>query len=665
MKRLFFALTVLLIVSGFFLPPALALSTPVPAGTPARQAEPLRVGLVLNSGGSVDDGGFNQSAYEALLRLETEMDATIAFTPSLDVADYATNIAFYADQSYNVIVTIGFDMAESTAEAAALYPDTHFIGVDQFQGADLPNLTGLIFPEDEAGFLAGVLAAGLTQTNVVRGVFGAAIPPVEAFHNGFISGVEWAAGELGKTIDVEGTFNPAGIEVAFAQPSWGRDTAGFMLNEENADVIFAAAGETGNGALIETASTTSDDFPRFCIGVDTDQWFTVPEARPCLASSAQKLITDGVVSLVQAYVDGTIPSGNFLGDVALADFHDFDSAVPDEIKDLLQRAETGLKTNSILTCHNLDLTGLRIGLVTDVGYLRDGGFNESTWNGVLQAERCGAEVDFIETQDTADYATNITEFAEQGFNIIIVVGFNLQEATLAAAQAYPDIHFFGVDHFYEEPYLPNATALIFAEDQAGFLAGVLAARLSQSKVVAAVLGSDIIAPVVAFKEGFELGVQYADPEILVISTYHPGGVPEAFEDPQWGATTARQALDQGADVVFAAAGRTGNGALLEVAAATTPDVPLFCIGVDTDQWLTVPEAQPCLVSSAQKILDGGIASMIVAYHNGTLAGGNFKWVVGLASFHDFEAVIPTDVQAELSSLATALATGQLETGYGQ
>ena len=126
-------------------------------------------------------------------------------------------------------------------------------------------------------------------------------------------------------------------------------------------------------------------------------------------------------------------------------------------------------------------------------------------------------------------------------------------------------------------------ALSFSEDQAGFQAGALAALLTESNTIAAVLGTDLVPPVVAFKEGYEGGAKYINPDINLISTYHPGGMDVAFTDPEWGATTAKQAVDQGADVVFGAGGKTGNGALIEVAGVDGA----YCIGVDSDQWETV------------------------------------------------------------------------------
>lgn len=310
---------------------------------------------------------------------------------------------------------------------------------------------------------------------------------------------------------------------------------------------------------------------------------------------------------------------------------------------------------------------IRIGLVTDVGRVNDRSFNQSAWEGVLQA--CaqlglaeGEDCRYIETQDPADYGDNIQQFIEGGFNIIVSVGFALGEATATAAQENPDIMFIGVDQFQGET-VPNLTGLVFNEDQSGFLAGALAAQLSQTGQIAAVLGTDLVPPVVAFGVGFELGAQYINPDIAVSTTYHPGGLDQAFVDPEWGAATARQALDQGADVIFGAGGLTGNGALQEVATADGAGESVFCIGVDTDQWETLEAAHPCLVSSAMKLITPGVIELITMANEGNFPGGNYFGGAGLAPFHDFEDVVPQEVKDSLIEIDSALKDGSLETGY--
>ena len=308
-------------------------------------------------------------------------------------------------------------------------------------------------------------------------------------------------------------------------------------------------------------------------------------------------------------------------------------------------------------CASADV--LCVGLVTDVGEIDDKSFNQSAWEGVqMAASELGAQVEYIETQDAKDYLTNISLFADNGYDIIVTVGFALGEATVEAAGQYPDIKFIGVDQF-QGATVDNVAGLIFPEDKSGFLAGALAGMLTQSGTIAAVLGTDLVPPVVAFKEGYEAGARYVNYDINLISTYHPGGLDVAFTDPEWGASTARQAIDLGADVVFGAGGKTGNGALIEVAGTEG----LYCIGVDTDQWETVPEAHPCLVSSAMKLITPGVFGIIQSVVDGSYAGGNVIGDVGLAPFHDFDSSVPQDIKDRLESIRGLLESDAISTGY--
>lgn len=300
-------------------------------------------------------------------------------------------------------------------------------------------------------------------------------------------------------------------------------------------------------------------------------------------------------------------------------------------------------------------TMLCIGLVTDVGEIDDKSFNQSAWEGVQQsAEALGATINYVETADAKDYMSNIELFTNEDYDVIVTVGYALGEATIEAAQTYPDIDFIGVDQTGDET-VPNFTGLLFEEDKSGFLAGVLAGMLTQTDTVAAVLGTDIIPAVVLFKEGYEAGAVWANPDVNVISTYHPGGLDVAFTDPEWGATTAAQAIENGADVIFGAGGKTGNGALIEVAGHEG----LYCIGVDDDQWNTVPEAHSCLITSAMKLIKESVVALIGMSVDGTFPGGTYYGSVGLASFHDFEAVVTQDILDKIEEARLGLEDGSI------
>jgi len=303
----------------------------------------------------------------------------------------------------------------------------------------------------------------------------------------------------------------------------------------------------------------------------------------------------------------------------------------------------------------------KIGLVTDVGRVNDRTFNQSAWEGVQDAAtELGVEPKYIETKAATDYLDNIRQFTDEGYDVIVTVGYALGDATLQMAAEYPDIMFIGVDQFQAE-VVPNVAGLVFHEDHAGYLAGVLAANLTKSGTIGGVFGTDLIPAVVAFREGYEAGAKSVKSDINIISAYHPGEIAQAFTDPEWGAATAAQAIDGGADVVFAAGGQTGNGALEE----TATHEGYYCIGVDTDQWETLPGAHPCLVTSAIKSVRGGVRDLILAAADGSFEGGQVYGDAGLAPYHDFEDQLPAELKSELEALAAGLADGSVSTGYGQ
>lgn len=304
---------------------------------------------------------------------------------------------------------------------------------------------------------------------------------------------------------------------------------------------------------------------------------------------------------------------------------------------------------------------LCVGLVTDVGEIDDKSFNQSAWAAVQQAQTdLNAVINYVETKDAKDYAANMQLFIDKKYDIIVTVGFALGTATTEVAKANPTVKFIGVDQGQWTETVPNVIGLIFHEDQSGFLAGALAAQMTKTGTIAGVFGTDLVPPVVAFKEGYEAGARYINPSINIISTYHPGGLDVAFTDPEWGATTAAQAIQNGADVVFGAGGKTGNGALIEVAS----HAGLFCIGVDSDQWETVPEAHPCLLSSAMKLITPGLFDLIKAAKDGTFNAGNAYGAAGLAPYHDFDSVIPQAVKDKITQIANGLKDGSITTGYG-
>jgi len=300
-----------------------------------------------------------------------------------------------------------------------------------------------------------------------------------------------------------------------------------------------------------------------------------------------------------------------------------------------------------------------VGLVTDVGKIDDKSFNQSTWEGVKQAEKdLKAVVQYIETTDAKDYAKNIATFADAKYDVIVTVGFALGEATVAAAKTYPDVKFIGVDQDQFAETVPNVAGLIFPEDNAGFLVGALAAQMTKTGKIGAVLGTDLVPPVWRFGEGYRAGALYINPNIEVNTVYHSDvGFDKTFSDPEWGKTTAISMIDKGVDIIFGAGGKTGNGALLGAA-----EKGVYCIGVDTDQYYTVPEAQKFLLSSAMKLLAPGTFDLIKLAKEGNFPAGNFTGQAGYAPFHDLDSAVPAEVKAKMEEIDKALKDGSLKTG---
>ena len=303
-----------------------------------------------------------------------------------------------------------------------------------------------------------------------------------------------------------------------------------------------------------------------------------------------------------------------------------------------------------------------VGLVTDVGKINDKSFNQSAWEGVQKAEKeLGAVVQYIETADAKDYAKNIATFADEGYDVIVTVGFNLTADTRAAGGTYPNVKFIGVDQDQYEGAITNVAGLIFPEDNAGFLVGALAAMLSKSNKIGAVCGTDAVPPVWRFGEGYKAGAAYADgmkgtaTEVFVV--YHSDvGFDKTFTDPEWGAATAKSMMDQGADAIFGCGGITGNGAITAAAQAGA-----YAIGVDTDQYLTLPEAAPRMLSSAMKLITPGVFDLIKAAQEGNFPVGNFFGAAGYAPFHDLDSAVPADVKAEMEKINAGLLDGSIKT----
>ena len=247
--------------------------------------------------GKVDDRTFNQYAYEGMQAAKECFGFETSYIETASEADYAKNIDTALDGDPDALVTVGFLLATDTLAAAQANPDTDFIGVDQFQTEFPDNYTGILFNEDEGGYLAGVLAASLSKSGIIGVVGGREdVPPVVKLVNGY----EMGAKSVNPDIRVLKIYNES-----FTAPDKGASDAQQFIGE-GADVIFGAGGKTGSGGV---AAATSQGV--WGIGVDQDEYFTTfnggqAPGSEYLASSAVKRVDLGVFNEIVAGSEGRV-----------------------------------------------------------------------------------------------------------------------------------------------------------------------------------------------------------------------------------------------------------------------------------------------------------------------------------------------------------------------
>ncbi len=271
-----------------------------------------------------------------------------------------------------------------------------------------------------------------------------------------------------------------------------------------------------------------------------------------------------------------------------------------------------------------------VAVVTDVGTIDDHNFNQYSYEGAqLGAHNIGAaDPAYVVPKDASEYASDIQTFIDQGANLIVTVGFNLNSDTLIKAKANPNVWFIGVDQSAcvdatgapdstfacagdASQLLPNFVGLQYQEDQAGYLAGIVAGSITKNNTVAAIGGTNLVPAVVRYIQGFELGAQSVNKKVKVDTAYvATDNFTDAFNNPGLGTTYADQFIStNNPDVIFQVAGKTGNGILQSACAHN-----LYGIGVDVDQYLSLNAATDstysCIVTSAEKHLSSSVSAVI-------------------------------------------------------
>ena len=267
------------------------------AAPSALAADTVKIGMVTDVGG-VNDKSFNQTSWEGLQALAAEDDTfEVAYLESKTDADYQTNINTFIDEEYDLIICVGYMLADATREAAEDNPDQLFAIIDD-SSIDLPNVACLMFAQEQASYLVGLVAGSVTESKVVGYVQGMVSDSMNLFGIGYISGV------LEVCPDAEVLQYNANN---FGDIAGGSTAAKDMITK-GADVIYQAAGGTGIGVI-----NACDEEGIWAIGVDTDQ---APLAPDHVITSAMKRVDVASQDISKAVAAGTFEAGIHLYDLS-------------------------------------------------------------------------------------------------------------------------------------------------------------------------------------------------------------------------------------------------------------------------------------------------------------------------------------------------------------
>ncbi len=334
---------------------------------PAEEEEPLpgegMTACQVTDTGGIDDKSFNQTAYDGLVQAEEELGVEAKYLESQNANDFEPNIQAFIDEGCDIIITVGFLFGETTAAAAEANPDQKFaiVDVDFFDadaGEDVtyPNVKELTFQTDEAAFLAGFLSGGMSEAGKVGTFGGIPIPPVTIFMNGFAAGVNYWNQEAGAVVEVLGwdTEKQDGLFTGdFENQDNGRNTTQSLL-DEGADIILPVAGPVGLGAIAAVEDAGSGSL----IWVDTDGCVSLEASCSLFLTSIMKNMNVAVYDAVASVVDGTFEGGLYSGTlenlgVGLAPYHDFDSVIPDALKESVEELKAQIISGEVVVADYL------------------------------------------------------------------------------------------------------------------------------------------------------------------------------------------------------------------------------------------------------------------------------------------------------------------------
>ncbi len=293
---------------------------------------------------------------------------------------------------------------------------------------------------------------------------------------------------------------------------------------------------------------------------------------------------------------------------------------------------------------------IKVSMVTDVGGVNDQSFNQSAWEGLKRTEAdLDAKIAYKESKQDADYAPNLETLTDAEYDLIWGIGFLMGDAIKSTAQVNPDQKYAIIDFFYGDETPKNVACAVFQEEQPSFLVGYIAGKMTKAKKVGFVGG--IKFPLIEkFEYGFMAGVKLANPDVEVVRQYA-----ESFTDAAKGKAITNNMYQQGADIVFHAAGGVGDG-VIEAA----KEKKQWAIGVDKDQNYLAPDN---VLTSAMKRVDNAIFDMVKQLKEGKFAGGSA--VVynlsndGVSIAPTSSKHVPAEILAEVDGLIAKIKGGEI------
>ena len=303
-----------------------------------------------------------------------------------------------------------------------------------------------------------------------------------------------------------------------------------------------------------------------------------------------------------------------------------------------------------------------VGLVTDTGGIDDQSFNQGTWEGIQEfAEEFGADTNYLQSDADADYVPNLSSFADDEVDLIVAPGFLFEEAIAQVADDFPEQNFLLIDAVVDRP---NIASAIFAEEQGSFLVGVAAALTAQEagQDTVGYIGGVDFELIQKFEAGFEAGVWAVDPNMTVLVEYVGD-----FSDPATGGSLASIMFDDGAYVIYHAAGGSGNGMINEAMERRSEGQDVWAIGVDRDQFedgiYDEAAGSSAILTSMMKRVDVAAYEVSVMTYEGNFPGGEvleFDLENEGVSLPEENPNLSDDIVEQVRSYIDRIVSGEIE-----